>query len=110
MTPLAVEARGMQNATDMLERRFRAAPDHVAFARRTSQGLENVTTRAFYDEVRRLAAGFVAEGVAVGDGVAIMSPTRYEWAVVEMAVWYAGAVVVPLYETSAPAQVAATFD
>jgi long-chain acyl-CoA synthetase len=109
-TPLAVEARGMQNATDMLERRFRAAPDHVAFARRTSQGLENVTTRVFYGEVRRLAAGFVAEGVAVGDGVAIMSPTRYEWAVAEMAVWYAGGVVVPLYETSAPAQVAATFN
>jgi long-chain acyl-CoA synthetase len=100
----------MQNATDLLEHRLRAAPDHIAFARRTSHGLENVTTRAFYEEVRRLAAGLIAEGVGAGDGVAIMAPTRYEWAVVEMAVWYAGGVVVPVYETSAPAQVAATFD
>lgn len=109
-TPLAVESGELRNTTDLLERRVRIAPDRVAFARRTSARLENVTTSEFHDEVRRIAAGLVAEGVGVGDGVVIMAPTRYEWAVVEMAVWYAGGVVVPIYESSAPAQVAATFD
>ncbi len=109
-TPLAVETGELENATDLLERRLRSAPDHVAFLRRTSHGLETVTTSAFCREVRRLAAGLVAEGVAVGEAVVIMAPTRYEWAVAEMAVWYAGGVVVPVYETSAPAQIAVTFD
>ena len=108
-TPIAVQPGEFRNATDLLERRVRIAPDHVAFARRTSTGLEDVTTSAFYHEVRRLAAGLVVEGVGIGDGVAIMSPTRYEWAVVEMAVWYAGGVVISVYETSAPAQVAEEF-
>ncbi len=109
-TPLAVEPRRVLNTTDLLEHRLRTAPDHIAFVRRTDRGLEYVTTRSFSHEVRRLAAGLVAEGVGVGDCVAIMAPTRYEWAVVEMAVWYAGGIVVPVYETSAPAQVAATFN
>lgn len=100
----------MRNITDLLERRLRTAPDAIAFGRQTDHGLEDVTTRSFVQAVRRLAAGLVAEGVGVGDAVVIMSPTRYEWAVVEMAVWYAGGVVVPLYETSAPAQVAAIFE
>ncbi len=108
-TPIAVLAGEIRNATDLLERRVRIAPGHVAFARRTSTGLEDVTTSAFCHEVRRLAAGLIAEGVGIGDGVAIMSPTRYEWAVVEMAVWYAGGVVISVYETSAPAQVAEEF-
>ena len=109
-TPLAVEPGELRNTADLLERRLRTSPDHVAFVRQTSHGLEDVTTRAFAHEVRRLAAGLIVEGVGVGDGVVIMAPTRYEWAVVEMAVWYAGGVVVPLYETSAPTQIAATFD
>ncbi len=109
-TPIAVESDLFCNVTDLLEERVRTSPDHVAFAHRTSQGLEDVTTRVFRREVRRLAAGLMARGVDVGDYVAIMAPTRYEWAVVEMAVWYAGGVVVPLYETSAPAQVAAVFE
>jgi len=109
-TPLAAEPGELRNTTDLLERRLITSPDHVAFARQTSYGLEYITIRAFSQEVRRVAAGLVAEGVGVGDRVVIMAPTRYEWAVVEMAVWYAGGVVVPLYETSAPAQVAATFE
>ncbi|HSN11477.1 MAG TPA: AMP-binding protein [Propionibacteriaceae bacterium] len=109
-TPLAVEPGLFRNVTDLLEERLRTAPDHTAFARRTSGGLEPVSTHVFCCEVRRLAAGLVARGVQPADAVAIMAPTRYEWAVVEMAAWYAGAVVVPLYETSAPAQVAAVFE
>jgi long-chain acyl-CoA synthetase len=109
-TPQAVEPGWLRNVTDLLEVRVRTSPDHVAFARRTEQGLVEVSTRTFCQEVHRLAAGLIARGVRVGDSVAVMSPTRYEWAVVEMAIWYAGAVVLPLYETSAPAQVAETFE
>ena len=109
-TPPAVDTGLRHNTTDLLELRLRVAPEGIAFYRRTSDGLHAVTTRDFHTEVRRLAAGLIAEHVGRGDVVVIMAPTRYEWAVAEMAVWYAGGVVVPVYETSAPAQVAASFD
>ncbi len=109
-TPLVVDSGPFRNVTDLFEERLRTHPGHAAFLRRTSRGLEEVSTRQFSREVRQVAAGLVARGVQLGDSVAVMAKTRYEWAVVEMAIWYAGGVVVPLYDTSAPAQVASTFD
>jgi len=38
--------------------------------------------------------------------VGIMSRTRFEWTVIDFAIWYAGAISVPVYETNAPAQAA----
>ena len=63
-----------------------------------------VTMAAFVRRVEELAAGLVASGVRPGDRVALMSSTRYEWVLVDMAVWTAGAVTVPVYPSSAPAQ------
>ena len=51
-----------------------------------------------------LAKGLIAAGVSPGDRVAIMSHTRYEWTLVDYATWTAGAVVVPIYETSSAEQ------
>ena len=64
-----------------------------------------MSARAFADEVTAVAKGLVARGVEPGDRVAIMSRTRYEWTVVDFAVWAAGAVGVPVYETSSAEQV-----
>jgi long-chain acyl-CoA synthetase len=52
-----------------------------------------------------VAAGIVAAGVQPGDRVAVMSRTRYEWTLLDFAIWTAGAVTVPVYETSSAAQV-----
>jgi long-chain acyl-CoA synthetase len=43
--------------------------------------------------------------VQPGQAVAIMSRTRFEWALIDFAIWYAGAVSVPIYESSAPSQI-----
>ena len=114
-TPLLVEPSSHRNATELLMQRFRTAPDHVAFEVRTPGGAitdpwRQVTTRQFVEEVRALAKGLIAAGLQPGDSLAIMSPTRYEWAVADMAAWFAAAVVVPVYETSALPQVAAVLD
>src|SRR5262249_31359094 len=45
-------------------------------------------------------------GVSAGDRVAIMSRTSYEWSLLDFAAWEAGAVPVPIYETSSAEQVA----
>lgn len=101
-----------RNASDLLAHRVRTAPDHVAFEVRAAgepvtAAWRQVTTREFEQEVRALAQGLVAAGVQPGESIAVMSPTRYEWALADLAAWYAGAVVVPIYETSAQAQVTA---
>ncbi|PQZ60084.1 MULTISPECIES: long-chain fatty acid--CoA ligase [unclassified Microbacterium] len=97
------------NVTDLLVARAAAAPDHVAFeVENTHAGAwKPITTRAFSNEVRALAKGFMARGIQAGDPIAIMAPTRYEWAVADLAAWFAGAVVVPIYDTSSPSQVKA---
>ena len=111
-TPQAVDLDGRRNATDLLAHRVRTSPDHIAFEVRTpgapvTAPWRQVSTRAFEEEVRALAKGLIAAGVRPGDAIAVMAPTRYEWALADLASWYAGAVVVPVYETSAPSQVRA---
>jgi long-chain acyl-CoA synthetase len=52
--------------------------------------------------VDELALGLLALGVEPGDRVAILSRTRAEWTLADLAILRAGAVVVPVYETSSP--------
>ena len=68
-------------------------------------GWRDVTAGQFRDEVTALAKGLIAIGVSPGDRVALMSRTRYEWTLVDYAIWTAGAVTVPIYETSSAEQV-----
>ncbi|MDN5791280.1 MAG: AMP-dependent synthetase/ligase [Micrococcales bacterium] len=82
------------------------SPSGIAFSRRGADGTwSQVTWSQFADEVTALAKGLVASGVTVGDRVALMSRTRYEWTLIDFATWAAGAVVVPIYETSSPDQI-----
>jgi long-chain acyl-CoA synthetase len=64
-----------------------------------------VTAKEYEEEIKAVAKGFIAAGVNFGDRVAIMAKTRYEWTVLDFAIWYAGAVPVPIYETSSAEQV-----
>ncbi|MGN5734509.1 AMP-dependent synthetase/ligase [Arthrobacter psychrochitiniphilus] len=111
-TPALAGASDYPNATELLMKRFRTAPDHIAFEVRSSNTSitdpwRDVSTHEFVTEVRALAKGLIAAGLAPGETMAIMSPTRYEWALMDMAAWFASAVVVPIYETSALNQVSA---
>ena len=81
-------------------------PDAAMFTRKVDGRWAPVTAREFASEVRSLAAGLMAAGVGPGDRVGLMSKTRYEWTLVDYAIWTAGAVTVPVYETSSAEQVA----
>ncbi|MER7070774.1 AMP-binding protein [Terrabacter sp. NPDC000476] len=90
---------------DLPVRNAAEAGGETAFSRKTpSGGWTHVTWRRFADDVSAVAKGLVAHGVAPGDRIAIMSRTRYEWTLVDFAAWTAGAVVVPIYETSSAEQ------
>lgn len=107
-TPPLADLSSYRNVTDLLQRREELAPQHAAFDVAVGDGSwRTVSTSAFADEVRAAAKGLIAAGLTPGQSVAIMSATRYEWAVADLAIWFAGGVVVPVYDSSAPGQVAA---
>jgi long-chain acyl-CoA synthetase len=82
----------------------RRHPDLVLLARRAGSIWNDVTAADFAAEVQGLAKGLIASGVAPGDRVGLMSRTRYEWTLCDFAIWTAGAVTVPVYETSSAEQ------
>jgi long-chain acyl-CoA synthetase len=104
-TPLLLPATTEGSLADVPARVARAEPGRVTFSVRAPGGWTDVTAATFAAEVDALAKGFVSAGVRPGDAVAVMSRTRYEWTLADFALWSAGAVVVPIYETSSPDQV-----
>jgi long-chain acyl-CoA synthetase len=103
--PALAEIPATANLADIVARRAAEQPRAVMLRRKDAAGRwEDVTARQFADEVRSVARGLIAVGVAPGDRVAIMSHTRYEWTLLDYALWSVGAVVVPIYETSSAEQ------
>ena len=95
-----------ENLADAVGRNAQEAPSAVVFKRRgPSSTWTDVTAAEFAAEVEETARGLVALGVKTGDRVGLMSKTRYEWTVCDYAIWSAGAVTVPIYETSSAEQV-----
>ncbi len=104
--PLRVESNPRENTTDILLERVKKNPNHALFSRKNLDGSwRDVTSADFLSEVQSLAKGLIASGIKPGDAVALMSRTRYEWTMIDFAVWFAGGVVVPIYETSSPQQI-----
>ncbi len=94
-----------ENLTDDVFDHAAQWPDQQGFSRRVGERWEPVTYREFADEVVKVAAGLMAFGVGAGDRVALLSRTRFEWMVCDFAIWAAGGVTVPVYETSSAEQV-----
>jgi long-chain acyl-CoA synthetase len=74
-------------------------------SRPLGEGWQPVTAREVEEEIRATAKGLIAAGVQIGDRVAIMARTRYEWTILDFATWFAGGVVVPIYDTSSAEQI-----
>ncbi|WP_416964334.1 AMP-dependent synthetase/ligase, partial [Streptomyces sp. Agncl-13] len=81
------------------------APDTVVLRRERNATWHPVTAAAFAREVTATAKGLIAAGLEPGARVAVMSRTRYEWTVLDFAIWAAGGQTVPIYATSSADQV-----
>ncbi|WP_415950449.1 AMP-dependent synthetase/ligase [Streptomyces sp. KLOTTS4A1] len=84
----------------------REDPEAVVLRRKEGGRWRPVTARTFADEVTAAAKGLIATGLEPGGRVALMSRTRYEWAVLDFAIWAAGGQSVPVYATSSAEQIA----
>ncbi len=104
-SPAPAEPGTESNLTDALLGQAVARPHAVGFSRRVGDRWEDITYRDFLAEATAVAKGLAAAGVAEGERVALISRTRYEWTLFDFAIWMAGAVPVPIYETSSAEQV-----
>ena len=68
-------------------------------------GWKDVTASEFQSQVIALAKGLVAAGIQPGDKIGLICRTRYEWTLSISPTWFAGAILVPVYETSSPHQI-----
>jgi long-chain acyl-CoA synthetase len=79
-------------------------PKPLLVGRCRGGSVEGVSNREFFEQVRDLALGLAAIGVTAGDRVAILSESRPEWLLTDLAVLTAGAVTVPVYQTLSAGQ------
>lgn len=104
--PLVVVSDPKTNITDLFIDRVKKDPKLPLMSKQVEPGVwVDVTAAEYLAEVKALAKGFIASGIEPGQRVGIMSHTRYEWALCDFALWFAGAVSVPIYESSAPSQI-----
>jgi long-chain acyl-CoA synthetase len=103
--PSLVPAASEGNLTNLIAERAWFEPERITMSRPLGDGWQQLTAREVENDVRAAAKGFIAAGIHAGDRIAIMARTRYEWTILDFAAWFAGAVVVPIYETSSPEQV-----
>ncbi|MFI1201237.1 AMP-dependent synthetase/ligase [Streptomyces sp. NPDC020883] len=103
--PALYEVPADGNLTDLIRRNAAQYPDVAVLGRKVNGVWQDVTAAAFLAEVRAVAKGLMAAGIEPGDRVGLMSRTRYEWTLLDFAIWSAGAITVPVYETSSAEQI-----
>ncbi|MCP3817404.1 AMP-dependent synthetase/ligase [Streptomyces sp. A3M-1-3] len=103
--PALYEVPSDGNLTDLIRRNAAQHPDVAVMSRKVEGVWTDLTATEFLAEVRAVAKGLIASGVQPGDRVGLISRTSYEWVLTDFAIWSAGAVTVPVYETSSPEQV-----
>ncbi|WP_216216361.1 AMP-dependent synthetase/ligase [Amycolatopsis aidingensis] len=94
-----------ENMTDIVWANAERFGDVVSFRRQVDGSWLDVTARDFATQVLAVAKGLISAGIGKGDRVGLMSKTRYEWTLIDFAIWTAGGVTVPIYDTSSAEQV-----
>jgi long-chain acyl-CoA synthetase len=103
--PAVLPAATAGNLTNLIAERAWFEPNRITMSRPLGDGWQPLTAQQVEEEIRATAKGLIASGIQIGDRVAIMARTRYEWTILDFAIWYAGGCVVPIYETSSAEQV-----
>ncbi|MBT1035243.1 long-chain fatty acid--CoA ligase [Canibacter sp. lx-45] len=104
--PASIEVAAFENITHLLEERVAQTPERILFSiPQEDNSWQHVTAASFHGQVKSLAKGFIATGIGPGERIAFICKTRYEWTLIDFALFYAGAIMVPVYETSSASQI-----
>ncbi|GJF32958.1 long-chain-fatty-acid--CoA ligase [Kitasatospora sp. NE20-6] len=103
--PARYEVPSGGNLSDLVHQNAEQHPGEAVIGRKVAGQWQDIGAEQFLAEVHAAAKGLIASGVGPGDRVAVMSRTRYEWTLLDFAIWCAGAITVPVYETSSAEQV-----
>ncbi|KAB1643967.1 AMP-dependent synthetase/ligase [Gulosibacter chungangensis] len=104
ITPAVAEPAPELNVTDLLESRVTRTPQRALFSVPEGDSWRDITAYEFATDVRDIAKGLINAGITPGTKIAFICTTSYEWTLVDFALWYAGAVMVPVYETNSSSQ------
>ena len=104
-SPGEVEVPLEENLTASLWQAAADHPEQPIVAIRVGDRFVDWSTRQFVDEIVAVAKGLIAHGIEKGDRVVVHSSTRIEWTILDYAIWMAGGVTVPIYETSSSEQI-----
>ena len=103
--PASYQLGPQENLTDVVVDNATRRPDLAVLSRPGPDGWGEVTSTRFLAEVTSVAKGLIGSGVQPGDRIGLLSKTRYEWTLFDFAIWFTGAITVPIYETSSAEQV-----
>ena len=81
---------------DLFEESVKLYPNNTFLLEKTGKKFEPTTYTQVKEKVYQLGAGLQALGVKKGDNMALLSEGRNMWVIGELAMFYAGAVNVPL--------------
>lgn len=104
-SPDAVDVDPSLTVPDLLWQTEQRFPDKPVLAYRDGDRFVDIAAADFAEQVRRVAAGFIALGIEPGSRIALFSPTRWEFTLFDYAIWVAGCATVTIYETSSDEQV-----
>ena len=82
---------------DLPRHQLKNHPNSKMFVTKTDGEWKGVSTAQFLKEVMSISKGLISLGIQPGDNVGIVSNTRYEWNVMDIAIQQVGAIVVPFY-------------
>ena len=106
-TPLLVQTPEEMSIPDILIDWTKKEPNRTLLETTTDGSVWTpISAAQMHERVNAIAKGLIASGVEPGDRVGLMARTSADWTIVDFAIWYAGAVTVPVYETSSPDQTA----
>jgi len=103
--PSLVDLPPVGNLTDHVEHNALQFPSAPVISVQAEKTWHDISSLEFQTQVQNLAKGLMADGIEPGQRIAIFSRTNYQWTLADYAIWYAGAISVPIYETSSPEQI-----
>jgi long-chain acyl-CoA synthetase len=97
--PVSDPAADVRTIADLPFHTMGRFPKGMLMGRCREGSIVGLSTQEVFQRIRELSLGLLSFGVTTGDRVAIMSESRPEWVMSDMAILGLGAVTVPIYPT-----------